>query len=180
MTDTPATPSAGAKPPQVTRYGWAAYALAGVVVCLDQASKAWVLGPLDLPGRGVIDVLPVFRLSMVWNPGVSFGLLAARGDLGRWLLVGFAASVVVALAIWARRMTQPLTALAVGLVMGGAIGNNVIDRVRFGAVADFLDFSGLGFKWVFNVADSAISVGVALLLIEMLLGARAPRPGARA
>ena len=64
--------------------------------------------------------------------------------------------------------------------MGGAIGNNVIDRVRFGAVADFLDFSGLGFKWVFNVADSAISVGVALLLLEMLLGARTSEPGARA
>jgi len=156
------TANAAAKPAPVTRLGWAAYALAAVVVVLDQASKAWVLGPLDLPGRGVVDVLPVFRLSMVWNPGVSFGLLAARGALGRWLLVAFASCVVIA------------------LVMGGAIGNNVIDRVRFGAVADFLDFSGLGFKWVFNVADSAISVGVALLLLEMLLGSRAPTPGARA
>jgi signal peptidase II len=117
---------------------------------------------------------------MVWNPGVSFGLLAAKGDVGRWLLVGFAAAVVVALGFWARRSTRVLTALAVGLVMGGAIGNNVIDRVRFGAVADFLDFSGLGFKWVFNVADSAISVGVALLLLEMFLGAKTPEPGARA
>jgi len=174
------TANAAAKPAPVTRLGWAAYALAAVVVVLDQASKAWVLGPLDLPGRGVVDVLPVFRLSMVWNPGVSFGLLAARGALGRWLLVAFASCVVIALAVWARRLTRPLTAIAIGLVMGGAIGNNVIDRVRFGAVADFLDFSGLGFKWVFNVADSAISVGVALLLLEMLLGSRAPTPGARA
>ena len=174
------TANAAAKPALVTRLGWAAYALAAVVVVLDQASKAWVLGPLDLPGRGVVDVLPVFRLSMVWNPGVSFGLLAARGALGRWLLVAFASCVVIALAVWARRLTRPLTAIAIGLVMGGAIGNNVIDRVRFGAVADFLDFSGLGFKWVFNVADSAISVGVALLLLEMLLGSRAPTPGARA
>jgi signal peptidase II len=169
-----------AKPPAITRLGWAAYAVAVVVVVLDQVSKAWVLGPLDLPGRGVVEVLPVFRLSMVWNPGVSFGLLAARGDVGRWLLVGFAAAVVVALALWARRMTRALNALAVGLIMGGAIGNNIIDRVRWGAVADFLDFSGLGFKWVFNVADSAISVGVALLLLEMALSAKTPQPGARA
>ena len=155
-----------------------AYALAAVVVGLDQASKAWILGPFDLTAKGMVDVLPIFRLTMVWNPGVSFGLLAARGDLGRWLLVAFAAIVVGALALWARRISRPITALAVGLVMGGAIGNNIIDRVRFGAVADFLDFSGIGFKWVFNVADSAISVGVALLLLEMLLGARAGQPDA--
>ena len=178
MSQTPAT--AVPKPPVVTRLGLAAYGLAAVVAVLDQESKAWVLGPLDLPDRGVVEVLPIFRLSMVWNPGVSFGLLAARGDLGRWLLVGFAAVVVTVLALWARRMTRPLSALAVGLVMGGAIGNNIIDRVRFGAVADFLDFSGLGFKWVFNVADSAITVGVALLLIEMLLGARTSESSQRA
>jgi signal peptidase II len=162
----------------VTGLGWAAYVLAAVVVVLDQASKAWILGPLDLPGHGQIDVLPIFRLSMVWNPGVSFGLLAAHGEFGRWLLVGFAMAVIMGLAFWARRASRLLTALAAGLIMGGAIGNNVIDRVRFGAVADFLDFSGLGFKWVFNVADSAISIGVALLLIEMLLTARTPEPGA--
>jgi signal peptidase II len=158
--------------PLVAPLGWFAYALAAVVVMLDQASKAWILGPLDLPDRAVVPVLPIFRLSMVWNPGVSFGLLAARGELGRWLLVVFAACVVAALGLWARRIEKPLTAVALGLVMGGAIGNNIIDRVRFGAVADFLDFSGLGFKWVFNVADSAISVGVALLLLEMVIGAR--------
>jgi signal peptidase II len=156
--------------------GLMAYAVAAAVVVADQASKAWVLGPFDLPDRQVVEVLPIFRLSMVWNPGVSFGLLAARGDLGRWLLVAFAGAVVVALAFWARKIRRPLGALAFGLVMGGAIGNNIIDRVRFGAVADFLDFSGIGFKWVFNVADSAITVGVILLLIEMVLGERATPP----
>jgi signal peptidase II len=168
------------KPPLVTPLGFVAYAIAAVVVIADQASKAWILGPFDLPDRQVVQVLPIFRLSMVWNPGVSFGLLAAKGDLGRWLLVAFAALVVAALAWWARHIRRPLSALAVGLVMGGAIGNNIIDRVRFGAVADFLDFSGLGFKWVFNIADSAITVGVILLLIEMALGERTARPAARA
>jgi len=168
-----------AKPPVVTPLGLLAYGLAAVVVVLDQAAKAWLLGPFDLPARSPVEVSPIFRLSMVWNPGVSFGFLAARGDVGRWLLVGFAAAVVVALALWVRRANRLLNALAVGLVMGGAIGNNILDRVRFGAVADFLDFSGLGFKWVFNLADSAISVGVALLLLEMVLSARAPAAGAR-
>lgn len=172
--------SGAAKPSLVTPQGLIAYAVAAAVVIADQASKAFILGPFDLPDRQVVEVLPIFRLSMVWNPGVSFGLLAARGDLGRWLLVGFAALVVLALAWWARQIRRPLSALAVGLVMGGAIGNNVIDRVRFGAVADFLDFSGIGFKWVFNVADSAITVGVILLLIEMVRGERTAAPAARA
>jgi len=93
------TDAAMAKAPLVSRLGLAAYGLAGIVVVFDQASKAWILGPLDLPGRGTVQVAPIFRLTMVWNPGVSFGLLAARGDLGRWLLVAFAATVGAALAL---------------------------------------------------------------------------------
>ena len=161
---------------QIAPLGWLAYGLAAVVVVLDQIAKAWVVGVFDLPAKGSVEILPIFRLTMVWNPGVSFGLLRADTDLGRWLLVSFAAVVVLALALWVRRSTTVWTALGVGLVMGGAIGNNIIDRVRFGAVEDFLDFSGLGFKWVFNVADSAISVGVALLLIELFLAPRSPKP----
>jgi len=168
-----------AKPPLVSRLGLAAYALAVVVVVLDQASKAYILGPLALREVGQITVLPIFRLTMVWNPGVSFGLMAAKGELGRWLLTAFALAVVCGLALWARRAERWLTAASVGLIMGGAIGNNIIDRVRFGAVADFLDFSGIGFKWVFNVADSAITVGVVLLLIEMLLTSKSAPAGAR-
>ena len=82
--------------------------------------------------------------------------------------MAFALVVVAALAVWARRVDRPLLAAALGLVIGGAIGNNLIDRVRFGAVADFLDFTGLHFPWVFNVADSAITVGVVLLLLDSL------------
>ena len=150
--------------PQVTRLGLMAYAIAAVVVVLDQLSKYWVLDVIHL--REAIPVLPFFQLNMIWNQGVSFGLLRANSDEARWLLVGFALLVVIALALWSRRPARPLTAVALGLVMGGAIGNNLIDRVRFGAVADFLDFHALYFPWIFNLADSAISVGVALLLID--------------
>ena len=160
--------------PRITRLGVVAYLTALAAVIVDQLTKFWVLGPFDLPDKGIVDVTPVFRLSMVWNPGVSYGLLAAHGPLGRWGLVAFAAAVVVALGVWASRMTRPLTAVAVGLIMGGAIGNNIIDRVRWGAVADFIDFSKLHFIWVFNVADSAITVGVILLILEAVLTSRAP------
>jgi signal peptidase II len=144
-----------------------AYSLAAVIVLLDQLSKWWVLEVLRLEAVGSIPVLPVFRLTMVWNKGVSFGLFRADQDIMRWALVAFAALVVAALAAWTWRQARRLPAVALGLILGGAIGNNFIDRVRFGAVADFLDFSPL-FPWVFNVADSAITIGVALLLLDTL------------
>ena len=157
-----------------SRLAWVAYAVALVAIVADQLSKWWVLGVLDLPSRGRILVLPpVFDLTLVHNAGVSFGLLRG-GDVGRWLLTLFSLVVALALAWWARRVDKPLTAFAIGLVMGGAIGN-AVDRLRVGVVTDFLDFSGLHFPWVFNVADSCITVGVVLLVIESLL---APKPGA--
>ena len=160
--------------PGVTRLGLYAYALAAVVVVLDQVSKAWVLNGLHLEARGQIPVLPIFRLTMVMNRGVSFGLLRADGPVGRWLLVAAALAVVTGLVIWVRRADRPLFAAAVGLIIGGALGNNLIDRARIGHVVDFLDFSGLYFPWVFNVADSAITVGVLLLLLDSF----APSPKA--
>ena len=150
----------------ITRHGLMAYAIAAVVLVLDQLSKFWVLESLDLDNRAPIEILPVFRLSMVWNEGVSFGLLRADSDAMRWLLVAFAAVVVLVLLWWAGRQVRRLPAAALGLIIGGAIGNNLIDRVRFGKVADFLDFGGLYFPWVFNVADSAITIGVVLLLLD--------------
>ena len=157
---------------KVTRLGWATYVLALAVAFADQISKAWILGPFDLPDKGSVPLLSFLRLTMVWNPGVSFGLMAAKGPVGRWALVLFALAVVVALGVWARNVTRPLMAAALGLIMGGALGNNIIDRVRFGAVADFIDVSALHFPWIFNVADSAINIGVALLIIEMLMPAK--------
>lgn len=156
----------------VTRLGVWAYALALAVLVLDQLSKFWVLEVFELEARRSVEILPVFSLSMVWNRGVSFGLMQAEVDWARWGLAVFSAGVALALALWARRVKRPLLAGALGLVIGGAVGN-LIDRVRFGAVADFLDFSGLGFfPWVFNVADSAITVGVLLLVLDSLMPQR--------
>ena len=164
-----------------TRLGVRAYLLALAVIVLDQLSKFWILQglfPSRCPGFVAdasanagcsVDLLPVLSLSMVWNRGVSFGLLQAQQDMARWGLALFSAAVAVLLILWAGKVARPLLAAALGLVIGGAIGN-LIDRVRLGAVADFIDVSGLGFfPWVFNVADSAITVGVVLLVLDSFL-----------
>ena len=161
-------------PAGVTRWGVMAYAIAVAAVALDQLSKYWILDVAHLAARPPIRVLPFFQLTMVWNPGVSFGFLKADTPVGRWFLVAFALAIVIALAVWARRLTRPLLAVAVGLMLGGALGNNLIDRVRFGAVADFLDFHDLFFPWVFNVADSAITIGLVLLLVDSFFGSKKP------
>ena len=96
----------------------------------------------------------------------------------RWVLAVFSLAVSIGLAVWVRKVARPLTAIAIGLIIGGALGN-LIDRVRFGWVVDFLDFSGLHFPWVFNVADSGITVGVALLLAETLLTPDKPKASAQ-
>ena len=161
-----------AGPSKVSPLGVYAYVLAAATVVLDQLSKWWVINGLHLHERGQIPVLPFFRLTDVGNIGVSYGLLRAQTDVQRWLLIGVAGLVVVVLAWWVRRADRRLFATALGLVIGGAIGNNLIDRPRLHQVVDFLDFSGLGFPWVFNVADSAISVGVVLLLADSFFGAK--------
>jgi signal peptidase II len=162
----------------VTKLGLFAYVLAAVVVALDQASKHWILHVFDLPLKVTVPVAGPFHLTMVWNRGVSFGLLRADVDLTRWALAAFSIIVAVFLAVWVRRSTRPLSAVALGLVMGGAVGN-VIDRIRFGAVADFIDVSRLWFPWIFNVADAAITVGIVLLLLDMLMQEKQGEPVSR-
>jgi len=123
---------------------------------------------LDEPapyGRS-IPLAPVFSLSMVWNRGVSFGLLA--GDQARYVLSLFSFAVAGGLTVWLASIRRPLLLVGVAGVIGGAIGN-LIDRLRFGAVVDFLDFSGLYFPWVFNVADASITCGVGVILLETLV-----------
>ncbi len=141
---------------------------AAVVLAADQASKAWVLDVLDLPTLGSVPVLPFLSLTMVWNRGVTFGLLGGLGGAASWVLAGVALCVVVALFVWLRRAETRLVAVALGSIAGGAVGN-VVDRVRFGAVVDFLHAHAFGHSWyVFNVADAAIVCGVAALVFDSL------------
>jgi signal peptidase II len=152
----------------VTRQGWMALLLAALVIVADQAAKYWILVVLGLQEGQTIEIIGPLRLTGVWNRGVSFGLLRADHDLVRWVFVAFSCIVAIVLASWVRKAERPLFATALGFLMGGAIGN-AIDRVRFGAVTDFVDVSRLHFPWVFNVADAAINVGIACLLLDMLL-----------
>lgn len=155
----------------VTRWGALAYGLSVVVVVADQALKAWIVGAWRLVPGLPVDVWGPLRLTLVQNTGVSFGLLHDEGAWTRWALAGFSLVVAVGLAVWARRAERPAAGLALGLIMGGAVGN-LIDRVRLGQVLDFVDVTRLHFPWVFNLADSAITVGIALLLAENLLAPR--------
>jgi len=154
-----------------------------VVLIADQASKFWVLQVLRLPVRGQIVVLPVLNLTMVWNRGVTFGLLNESGGPTHVVLAVAALGIVAVLGFWLWRAQSALVAAAIGAIAGGAVGN-VIDRLRFGAVVDFIHAHAWGWSWyVFNVADAAIVCGVAALLLEGLLPRRdrtlaLPAPGA--
>jgi signal peptidase II len=151
-----------------TRPALLAYAVAALALALDQLSKWWVLERLRLPAVGLVPVLPpVFNLTLVRNPGVSFGLFNLGPAVGPWVLTLFALGVAAGLAWWVRDAARALTGLAIGLMVGGALGN-AVDRVRLGEVTDFLDVRGLHFPWVFNGADAAVTVGVALIVLDSL------------
>lgn len=144
--------------------------VAVVILVLDQASKWWILEVLNLPFLRQVVLLPVLSLTMVWNQGVTFGLLSGFGEWGYLLLTAVSLVVVAALGVWLRRAETRRAAIAIGAVVGGAIGN-VIDRLRFGAVVDFIhahvDTPWGEFSWyVFNVADAAIVCGVVALIID--------------
>ena len=140
-----------------------ATALAGVLA--DQAHKAWMLGPYAIDEKGRVAVTPYLDLVMVWNRGVSYGLLTQDGDLGRWLLILFGIGGAILFGVWLWNTRRLLSALSLGLVIGGAV-SNVIDRLVHGAVADFFLFHAGGFEWyVFNLADVWIVAGVIGLLL---------------
>lgn len=137
-------------------------------LALDQASKWWVIHVYDLPERGRVAVTAFFDLVMLWNPGISYGLFAQDAGLGRNLLIGFALVTAAALIVWIARTHNRLLAVSLALIAGGALGN-AIDRVIYGAVADFVSLHVHGFYWyVFNAADAAIVAGVAGLLYDAL------------
>jgi signal peptidase II len=143
-------------------------AVAAAALVLDQASKVYFYDLLVAGGRRSIEILPFFNLVTVWNYGISFGMFNNGSASGSIVFVGLALVIVAALLVWLRSIASPFVAAALGLVIGGAIGN-VIDRLRFGAVFDFLDFHAAGWHWpAFNVADSAICIGVVLLCIDAL------------
>jgi signal peptidase II len=144
-------------------------AIAALTVLADQASKLWLLFAFDLGAKGTVTVTPFFDLVLVWNRGISYGLLTQHSDLGRYALIAFAIAASIALIMWLARVTSPLTAAAIGLIIGGAIGN-AIDRIAYGAVADFFAFHAFGFEWyIFNIADVAIVAGVIGLLYDSLV-----------
>jgi len=152
----------------VSRSGWSAYGLAALVIVLDQAVKYWIVQILHLQDVPTVPVAGPLHLTWVMNPGVSFGFLRADQDAARWGLVVFSLVVAAMIVWWARRSHRALQAVGYGLVCGGAVGN-AIDRARLGAVIDFIDVQRLGFfPWVFNIADSAVSIGVVCLLLDSL------------
>lgn len=154
-----------------------------VVLIADQWTKFLVLaeprfnalGCLDRTEPcGKIEISGIFDLTMLWNRGMSFGAFQSEGIM-RWVLVVLTVAIAAAFLVWLVQASRPMTALALSLVVGGAIGN-VIDRIRFGAVVDFFDFSGLWepyfFNYVFNIADAAITVGAALLFLDQFILSR--------
>lgn len=135
---------------------------------LDRVVKLWLIAVMAGRFGAPWSLTGFFDLVMVWNRGVSFGMLQADADLGRYALVGLSLAIAAGLAVWLGRTRDRLVAASLGLVIGGAIGN-VIDRVVWGAVADFFLVHGFGYYFpAFNVADSAITIGVAGLLLDSL------------
>ncbi len=157
--------------------------MALATVTLDQASKYWMVHVFDLPARGTIPLLPMLDLVLAWNKGISYSLFRTDSVAGRLVLIGVAAVALVVLGFWLARAPRRLTAVGLGLVAGGAAGN-VLDRLFYGAVADFLFFHtpfplGPLSNYVFNLADVGIVAGVGCLLYESLssrpaAGASAP------
>jgi signal peptidase II len=145
---------------------------AALALAADQGSKLFMLYGAGFahmaPGQSV-PVLPFFNLVMVWNPGISYGLFPASGHLGTFLLIGLSVVAVIVLGWLLWRTTSHPLAIGYGLIIGGALGNNLVDRVVYGKVADFFHFYGFGYDWyVFNIADLAITLGAVAILYDVL------------
>jgi signal peptidase II len=159
----------------------AGIAAAFATLVIDQASKLWLLYVFDIGHRGTVRVTPFFDLVLAWNIGISFGWFQNDSPVVQTTLMVVKALAVIALAIWMARSRTVLASIALGMIIGGAIGN-AIDRIAYGAVADFALFhiriGGNTFNWyVFNLADAAIVAGVMALLYDSFLGlpaAKAP------
>jgi signal peptidase II len=149
------------------------------VLALDQATKLWLLFVFDIGHRGAVKVTPFFDLVLAWNTGISYGWFQDESATGQAVLLAVKAVAVIVLAVWMARSRTLLATVALGLIIGGAIGN-AIDRFAYGAVVDFALFhvqiGGKHFSWyVFNLADVAIVAGVAALLYDSFLGVPAAK-----
>ena len=155
------------------------FAVAALVFFLEQITKWIVLGPLDLRNTQVVEILPFFRLWYTENHGISLGLFQASSDGMRWALVAVTSAIAVGVAWWLTREEKGGDQVALGMVLGGALGN-ILDRVRHGYVVDFADLHFGEFRpfFIFNVADAAISIGVAILLLRAFLVKERPKENA--
>jgi signal peptidase II len=144
---------------------------AALALVADQGSKLFMLygaGFAHMPPGAAVPVLPFFNLVMVWNPGISYGLFPASG-LGTVLLIALAVVAVVVLGLLLWRSTSRALAIGYGLIIGGALGNNLVDRLVYGKVADFFHFYGFGYDWyIFNIADVAITLGAIAIIYDVL------------
>ena len=146
--------------------------MALAVLVVDQASKLWVLQGLKMEAYQKIAVTPFLDFELLWNPGISFSLFPQGTAMGRWILLGLTLAATVLLCLWLWRVNSRFAGIALGAIVGGALGNGY-DRFAYNAVVDFLGFHAFGFHWyVFNVADTAITLGVVLLLYDSLLADR--------
>ena len=171
--------------PRANSYAWGRLSALGVTVAaltclLDQGLKFWLLYDFGLADRGRFALIPFVDLVLTWNTGISYGLFPQQGPIGEWALFAFKLAAVVLLWVWLARARWRLTAIALGLIIGGAIGN-AIDRLHWPGVMDFVLFhietTSFQFRWyVFNFADVAIVAGVLALLYESLLSGAAKAP----
>jgi len=172
--------SAGGAKARTARSGLSAASLLGfsaalITLVLDQATKLYTLFVFDLPVKEPVEFASFINLIVVWNRGISYGLFQQSSDLGRWALIVISILAAIGLSVWIRRTSAKLLAASLGLIVGGALGN-VIDRLAYGAVFDFIQFHIGSWSWyVFNVADAAIVAGVVGLLYDsfVLEGRRA-------
>jgi len=155
------------------------FSVAAIVFILEQITKWIVLGPLDLRNVFQVRLLPIFNLTYTENHGISLGMFQAQSDAMRWVIVAVTAAIAVGVGVWITREEKRGDQIALGMVLGGALGN-ILDRVRHGYVVDFADLHFGDFRpfFIFNVADAAISIGVAILLLRAFLVKERPKENA--